>query len=270
MKKKKRILLTVAIAIAASLFVTLAACSAYSGWIDPLPTETETVTSPEHEGESESLSDSSSTTEDQLIESLPISDDSSETEDAVETNENEPEQETDEPPEVVPSLEFTSLGNGTCAVTGIGSITGSYVVIPQKSPDGEVVAEIAEKAFFSCQFIRAIEIPSTVSVIGDMAFADCPELVYIAVDSNNKMFTDVGGILYSSDMTRIIAYPSANGASSISVPASVQIISPMAFYGCDSLKTIGFEGSFEEWSKIIIGEMNYSLYTASIVCKETP
>ena len=111
-------------------------------------------------------------------------------------------------------------------------------------------------------------IPSTVSVIGDMAFADCSELVYIAVDESNKMFTDIGGILYSADLSRIVAYPAANGASSIALPASVKTIAPMAFYGCDSLKTIHYDGSFEDWSKITVGDMNYSLYTASIVCKE--
>ena len=268
MKKKKKILLIVSIAAAATLFCALAACSAYSGLIIPLPHEDETVSSPEHAGESEPADSSSHSDQADSFESdtLHSGDDDGE---PLETTDNTYLEETEEEPEVLPSLEFTSLGNGTCAVTGIGDITASYIVIPQKSPEGEVVAEIAEKAFYSCEFIRAVEIPSTVSVIGDMAFADCSELVYISVDKSNKMFTDVGGILFSADMSRIIAFPSANGASSIFLPVSVEIISPMAFYGCDNLKTISYEGSFEDWSKITVGDMNYSLYTASIKCKET-
>ena len=127
---------------------------------------------------------------------------------------------------------------------------------------------IEEKAFFGNQTIRAVEIPSTVSIIGDLAFADCPELVYIAVDKNNRLFTDVGGVLYSIEMTKLICYPSANGASSVNIPSSVSKISAMAFYGTKNLKTVYFEGTLEDWSKLNIGEMNYGLYTASIICSD--
>lgn len=266
MKKKRKIILIASIAAALSVFFVLAACSAYSVWIDPIEEETETVSSPEHADEEEPSDQPSSLPDEPSEEnSLDVGNDD-ESEEPVETTEYE--EETEEKLEELPTLEFTSLGNGTCCVTGIGTVTSSYIVIPQKSPDGEVVAEIAEKAFYSCDFIRAVEIPSTVSVIGDMAFADCPELVYIAVDKSNKMFTDIGGILYSSDMSRVVAFPAANGASSITLPTSVKIIAPMAFYGCNSLKVIHYDGSFEDWSKIAVGDMNYSLYTASIVCKE--
>ena len=268
MKKKRKILLILSIVISLSLFAALAACSAYSGFIDPYDTERGTVTTPEHKGESEPADTSSTSNDDNYSDSLPEEDDEESNYETTDpTYEEETEQETTPP--VIPTLEFTSLGNGTCAVTGIGTVTASYVVIPQKSPDGDVVAEIGEKAFYACDFIRAVEIPSTVSVIGDMAFADCSELVYIAVDESNKMFTDLGGVLYSSDMTRIVAYPSASGAASITIPETVTVISPMAFYNCDALKTINFEGSFDKWSKIIIGDMNYSLYTASILCRES-
>ena len=270
MKKKRKILLILSIVILILLFGVLAACSAYSGFIDQSNTETGTVAIPEHNEEKEHTSDTSSSIVDTDIGNLPEEEEEEsnyETTDPIEKEESEFETET--APPMLPTLEFTSLGNGTCSVTGIGSITASYVVIPQKSPDGDVVTEIDERAFFGCNFIRAVEIPSTVSVIGDMAFANCSELVYIAVDKNNKIFTDIGGVLYSDDMTRILAYPSASGAASITVPASVTVISPMAFYNCNYLKTINYDGSFEGWSKIIIGDMNYSLYSASIVCRES-
>ena len=267
MKKKRKIVLIVSVAAALVLFGIFAVCSAYSTWIAPIEGETETVSSPEYADEEEPSEESSSLADDPSEEgSLDVGGDE-ESEAPTETTEDE--EETEEKVEELPTLEFTSLGNGTCCVTGIGTVTSSYIVIPQKSPEGDVVTEIAEKAFFACEFIRAVDIPSTVSVIGDMAFADCPELVYISVDKSNKMYVDVGGILYSSDMSRIVACPAANGASSITLPTSVKIIAPMAFYGCGGLKTIYYDGSFEDWSKIAVGDMNYSLYTASIVCKET-
>ena len=162
------------------------------------------------------------------------------------------------------SLRFTSYGNGTCAVSGIGSCTDSCIVIPNKSPDGDIVTTIEEKAFYGNGDIKVVEIPSTVSGIGKMAFAECSSLVYISVDKSNQSFTDVGGVLYSADLTRIISYPAASGATGISIPKTVKLIEPMAFYGCDTLKTVFYEGSLHDWGRIDIGDMNYGLFTAAL------
>lgn len=178
--------------------------------------------------------------------------------------ETEPVTEAPPPP---PSLSFESNGDGTCSVTGIGNITDTYVSIPARSPEGDIVTGINEKAFFHNSSLKAVEIPSTVMSIGDMAFADCSELVYITVDKNNKMFKDVSGVLYSIDLTRLICYPSGSGISSINVSDDLKVIAPMAFYGCDSLKSINYSGTLEDWSKISIGAYNYGLYSAAIVCQ---
>ena len=162
------------------------------------------------------------------------------------------------------TLRFVSYGNGTCAVSGIGSCTDSCVVIPERSPEGDVVTTIESKAFYGNSDIRAIEIPSTVTSIEEMAFGDCPSLVYIAVDPANKAFTDVNGVLFSSDLSRIISYPAASGSVSIRIPSTVKNIEAMAFYGCDTLETIIFDGTLNDWGKISIGDMNYGLFTAAL------
>lgn len=188
--------------------------------------------------------------------------------DTVKETEVETETETEK---ILPvkSLRFTSYGNGTCAVSGIGSCTDACVVIPERSPDGDIVTAIEEKAFFNNTDIKAIEIPSTVTGIGDMAFGGCTSLVYISVDNNNKTFTEKGGSLYSLDMTRLICYPAACGSASVEIPFSVKSISDMAFYGCDTLRQINYGGSLSDWGKIDIGEMNYGLFTASVSCVES-
>ena len=163
-----------------------------------------------------------------------------------------------------PSLEYSSNGNGTCTLVGIGTFTESYISIPTKSPAGDVVISIAEQAFFENSFIKAVEIPSTVISIGDMAFAGCESLIYIAASKDNAMFTDVGGVLYTKDLSKLLCYPSGNGASSVTIPSSVISISTMAFYRCDSLRSIIYEGSDNDWSKIDIGDKNYGLYTAAV------
>ena len=184
--------------------------------------------------------------------------------------ETEKEEKTEKETEaiIVESLRFASYGNGTCSVSGIGNYKASCVVIPEKSPDGDIVTSIEEKAFYGNKDIKAIEIPSTITSIGNTAFGGCTSLVYISVDKANKAFTDVEGILYNKSKSELIAYPAACGASSIDISASVKIISDMAFYGCDTLKIINYSGSLTEWGKIEIGDMNYGLYTAALSCAE--
>lgn len=229
-------------------------------------TETESLTETETEEPTETTVN---VTEPPVIETTaaPVTETEEITDPPEEIIETEEETETEV---IVPliSLEYESHGNGTCSVIGIGNVTDTYIVIPERSPDGDVVTAIEENAFRGNMTVRAIDIPSTIATIGDLAFANCPELVYISVNKSNRLFTDVGGILYSFDMTKLITYPSASGASSITLPASVTSISAMAFYGCNNLKTINFEGTLAEWSKISVGEMNYGLYTASIICAD--
>ena len=184
-----------------------------------------------------------------------------ETTEATALEETTMQEETTEP---APSLEYESFGNGTCAVVGIGTYTDSYLTIPEKSPEGYIVIAISEKAFYGNSFIRAIEIPSTVSSIGELAFANCSQLVYLSVDNSNMSFKDAGGVLYDIDASTLICYPPASSSATLEIPASVKTICGMAFYGCENLKQINYLGSLEDWEKIDIKEKNYGLYTASI------
>ena len=185
----------------------------------------------------------------------------------AETNVTIPDNTTDEIP-IQNSLRFISYGNGTCAVSGIGSCSDLCIVIPERSPEGDIVTTIAEKAFYGNQDIKAVEIPSTVTSIENMAFADCTSLVYISVDKANKTFTDISGVLFSIDLSRVIAYPSACPSSTVNIPASVKSIAPMAFFGCHLLENIVYDGTLSDWGRIDIGEMNYGLFTASLIYKQ--
>ena len=140
------------------------------------------------------------------------------------------------------------------------------MVIPERSPDGDVVTYVEERAFYGNRQVKAFELPSTVTGIGDLAFADCPSLVYISVDKSNKEFIDKNGILYTKDLKELIVYPSACGASLLELSVSLERIADMAFYGCDTLESIHYEGTLSDWGKIRIGEMNYGLFTASVSC----
>lgn len=166
-------------------------------------------------------------------------------------------------------LEFISNGNGTCTVVSIGEIVDTCIIIPEKSPSGEVVTGIGEKAFYGNTHINAIQIPSTVTHIGKMAFGGCLSLIYISVSEENKSFTDKGGVLFSKDMEKLIHYPSLKGNDTISLPSSLTAICDMALYGCGSLKYIDFDGTMSDWASIKIGEYNYGLFAISVSCIDT-
>lgn len=173
---------------------------------------------------------------------------------------------TEDPTEEIntPSLEYKSLGNGTCSVAGIGNVSDLYVIIPEKSPSGDIVTTIEAGAFAQNGDITVVQIPSTVFSIGELAFADCESLVHISVDKSNAHFTDVDGVLFDNAQTTLICYPSAKASTSLLLPSSIVKISDMALYGCDSLKLIKYEGTVEQWDSIEIGVKNYGIYTASL------
>lgn len=168
-------------------------------------------------------------------------------------------------PEPEPSLEYKSFGNGTCAIIGIGDISDPYVIIPEKSPNGDIVTTIEDEAFFGNSFITVIQISSTVHSIGNKAFANCKNLVHIELDEKNSHFYETDGVLFDSNMSRLMCYPSAKTSSTLNLPKTVTAIDDMALYGCNNLISIIYEGSADEWSAVILGEKNYGIYTASLI-----
>ncbi len=179
------------------------------------------------------------------------------------TGENDP---ADEPPDEEPGEEllFQSLGNGTCSVMGPGGVKDACVTIPKTSPAGEKVVKIASRAFFGCEGITAVQIPETVREIGDKAFADCKNLVYISVNPQNPVYCDMDGVLYTADKRILLQYPPMRAGDPLILPASVTSVSEMAFYQSKNLKSVFYEGSGEDWEHIEIGSYNYALIASVI------
>lgn len=162
-------------------------------------------------------------------------------------------------------LAFVSNRNGTCTLTGIGTSLDSFIVIPQQSPQGDMVTAIAPKAFMGCDQITAVQIPETVIMIGNLAFANCPNLIYISVDKYNPYYKDVDGVLYNAEGTQLLLYPPMHVGNSVYLPVSVTEIADMAFYQCAYLSAIRYEGTAEQWHLIDVGVKNYSLTASAIV-----
>ena len=242
-------------------------------------------------------------------EDLPVMADGDETESETETegtaSETETEQETEtdteteteteaetEPIDVSSKgLEFTSNGNGTCYVSGVGSCRDSFIIIPHSSPMGDIVNGIGDYAFRGCSYLKAIEInsairyvgsyafygsglvnitiPAEVENIGDFAFAGCTALTAITVDPQNQMYRDVDGVLYDRDLTTIITCPIGKSTTVFSISAQVTEIKTMAFYQCNSIKQVNYEGGAAAFRRIRIGAGNEPVESAVITFSST-
>ena len=132
-------------------------------------------------------------------------------------------------------LEFTSNGDGTCSVSGIGECTDTDVVIPKKSPEGDRVTSIGERAFYDCTGLTSITIPDSVTSIEAYAFSKCSGLMSIVVEADNPAYHSDGNCLIETQSKTLIA-----GCQNSTIPSdgSVTSIDELAFYDCTGLTSI--------------------------------
>lgn len=158
-------------------------------------------------------------------------------------------------------LSFTSNGDGTCTLSGIGSCVDTCLIIPEKSDSGDTVVSIASEAFAGNTTIGAVQIPVTVTSIGNAAFAGCPSLSYISVTQGNSAYRDVGGILYTADMSTMLCIPAGTNMTTVTLTMQVKSIAPRASEGCSKITTLLFEGNEAQWKQVVICEGNNALST---------
>ena len=247
-KKALILILPVIFAIAAALAAAFMMQSGQKPAIDPLPEPPE---------------ESSSDPEDAQV-MLPI--------------------ESEEGDDFSVGLEFSSNGDGTATVVGIGSCSDKALISPDRSPDGDLVIAIGKNAFngiiaidevflpdtlisigenaFRGSGICAVSIGSAVITVGDGAFAECTALTCISVSPANAMYASVDGVLFDREMSELICYPSGKTSRRYTLPHSVTRIAPYAFSSCGSLKEVAFEGTEKEWKNVYVCSGNESLHAA--------
>ena len=144
-------------------------------------------------------------------------------------------------------LEFTSNGDGTCYVSGIGTCTDTDVVIPKVSPQWEKVTSIGWMAFHHSS-LTSITIPDGVTSIGDSTFYYCDNLTDITIPNSvmsigDRAFnscTSLTSITIPDGVTRIGGYTFFNCTSltSITIPNGVTSLGDYAFWNCKNLTNI--------------------------------
>ena len=157
---------------------------------------------------------------------------------------------------------YTVDDNGNATLTGVDSSLGENIVVPSVL-GGYTLVNIGSHAFESCDIIRSLTIPNSVTHIYDNAFSNCycnniiiPDSVVnigsrafsnmsgcenITVGENNQYYSsDDYGVLFNKLKTELIYYPSWNDRTTYAVPYSVTTIGDSAFYSCDSLVSVSF------------------------------
>lgn len=118
-------------------------------------------------------------------------------------------------------------------------------------PEG--LEEIGMNAFIECTALTSIRIPSTVKYLSNSSFARCTMKAF-EVDDENPYFTTVDGVVFSKDLTMLVAFPAAYPHDHYVVPDTTRIIGEYAFEDCHvpyielpegltSIKNLAFEES---------------------------
>jgi hypothetical protein len=157
---------------------------------------------------------------------------------------------------------LTSVTIGSSVTTiGAGAFSGNSltrVTIPNS------VTTIGYMAF-SRNMLTSVTIPYSVTSIEAAAFESNSYLVGINVDTNNKYYTSIDGVLFNKDMTILHTVPmgkkittytipnsvttigefafTENQLTSVTIPGSVTIIGERAFSSCDKLTSVNIPNS---------------------------
>ena len=130
----------------------------------------------------------------------------------------------------------------TYTVTAIAVLAFNYTDVTSVEIPGSITT-IGDHAFYFCLGLTTVEIPNSVITIGLGAFMGCAGLREINVDKNNKSYVSEDGVLYTKDMNTLIQFPGGKTSSNFQIPKSVNIIGESAFYNCVGLASVEIPNS---------------------------
>lgn len=111
---------------------------------------------------------------------------------------------------------------------------------------GNGVKKIDSEAFSGCINLSSINIPAKCESLGSGVFAGCNSLANVSIDSNNRFYVCLDGVIYSKNGTELVQYLPGRVLSTYSMPVSVGKIDEYAFWGADSLTAVSVSPGVKE------------------------
>lgn len=116
----------------------------------------------------------------------------------------------------------------------------------------DTIRAIGSGVFYGCSKLPMLSIPASVEFIDYGIAQGCSSMTKIEVAEDNEYYCSVDGVLFSKDMTELLAYPAAKTGSTYTVPDTVVDIYPYAFAYCKNLTSVTIPASVvksgEDWA----------------------
>ena len=140
-------------------------------------------------------------------------------------------------PGLIYNTEVTTATVSGCTPNYIGDL-----VIPATFGGSKTVVGIEAGALQNQPYITSVNIPASVTTIGEGNFRQCQSLASFTVDASNASYKAVNDVLFNKAETELVVYPAGKVGTSYAVPSGVTKICDYAFDG-SSLTTIALPAS---------------------------
>ncbi len=113
---------------------------------------------------------------------------------------------------------------------------GNIYITSVEFPEG--FTTLKDMAFFACANLESVKFPASLTELGTTVFGECTSLKEIKVDKDNPDFSDIDGVLFNKDASKIVYYPIGRNDFSYKIPDSVTVVGSSAFSGANKLSKV--------------------------------